>query len=460
MRPRHLRRRRATRLTACCASLLAGSILAGCGAPWRGEPLGPRPIIILDVDTLRASHLGCYGYPRDTSPTIDRLAAESLLFEWAFGHGPYTPPAQASIFTSLYPSSHGLVESSDRLAEDVTTLAEVLRANGYTTAGFVDGAYLNPEFGFAQGFDLYDSHDPLGLSFIAPRVVSWLKQRQDEEPFFLLVHTYDVHAPYWPPQPFRSTFLDTVAPPTPGFLPTLEVLEAIRQSRWTGQERTLPDNDLAYVKALYDASIRYTDHWIGALMQNFEQLGLLERAIIVLISDHGEEFQEHGSLLHEKLYATITRIPLLIRLPGGVGARRLPQVVEAIDLMPTLLELVGIPEPPGLQGRSLLPLLRGEDLGARVAIGESRFFGGQHHLANDRFHLLHFEETDEVELYDVRSDPDEQFDLSRRQPLVTARLRRALEAWRQMQRERPAPRAAAEIDPETRKQLQALGYLE
>jgi hypothetical protein len=347
---------------------LLGALLALSCAP-SGPPPEPYSIIIVDIDTLRADHLGVYGYSRSTSPNLDAFARQAIVFDWAFSQAPNTPPSQASILTGLYPSTHGMIGDADRLPDSVTTLAEALAEAGFQTAGFHDGAYMRNAFNMGQGFATYKNNRRRGLAAIGPRAMRWLSNHH-QEPFLLLIHTYDVHAPYAPPAPFDNAFIDGLEPASPGFSPTAELLNKIRLSKFTDSPIEVAENDLEWSKALYDGGILYVDHWFGTLMETVRELALDERAIIVVISDHGDEFEEHGSLLHEKLYAPVTRVPLMIRLPGGQHAQRITDLVETIDLMPTLLALVGEAIPSAVQGRSLVPLIEGSRTSdSRIAFG-------------------------------------------------------------------------------------------
>jgi arylsulfatase A-like enzyme len=424
-------------------------------------PRRPHPIILVDIDTLRADHLGCYGYQRPTSPNIDAFAREAVFFEWAFSQAPNTPPSQTSILTGLYPSTHGMVYDHDRVPEEVVTLAEALAARGYATAGFHDGGYMRDAFRIGQGFALYDDNDNHGLAVIGPKATAWLRAHA-RETFLLFLHTYDPHTPYAPPAPFADFFMADVPAPTPGFEPTTEVMNEIRLSKFTSSPRTLPPNDLAYAMALYDGEIRFVDDWFGEFWSTVCELGLDERATIVFLSDHGEEFQEHGSVLHEKLYATVTRIPFMIRLPGGRLARPVGEVVESIDLMPTLLELAGVPVPAGVQGSSLLPLILGrEKSGLHVAFSESPFFGRNRAVALGRHHLILTREGSSVELYDVVADPLEQHDLAGPRPPELEVMVGLQKGWEDLvagstfaRHGEPAP-----LDQKTLEQLRQLGYV-
>jgi arylsulfatase A-like enzyme len=443
------------------AGVLLPLTVACAGPPDSGLPSAPHPIIIIDIDTLRADHLGCYGYHRDTSPAIDAFAAESVLFERAFSQAPNTPPSQTSILSGLYPSSHGMIEDDDRVPDAEVTLAEALSNHGLTTAGFHDGGYMSATFNIGQGFDRYESSQGKGLANSGPKIMSWLSEHAEEN-FLLLIHTYDTHTPYAPPEDYRGLFLDGLAPPNPGFEPTTDVMESIRLSVWTDEPKKLADNDLEYARALYDAEIRYVDTWVGRFLLKVRELGLDRRATIVFISDHGEEFQEHGSVLHEKLYSTVTRIPLMIRLPGGSPAHRVTEVVETIDLMPTLLDLVGAPHPEDLQGSSLAPLLAGGAQAEGMAFGESPFFGHRRFAATGSHQLLLTKRNGDRELYDFVADPRQQNDLAAADPGLAQRLSSEIMTWeeRVAQTVFEAEHDGGELDPETEQQLRELGYIQ
>lgn len=439
---------------------LAGPWLGCRNPPELALPDSPHPIIIVDIDTLRADRLGTYGHSRATSPTIDALAREAFVFEWAFSQAPNTPPSQTSILTGLYPSTHGMILDEDRVPQEITTLAEVLADHGFVTAGFHDGGYMSGTFGIGQGFDEYHGFGGKGLAVIGPAAVNWLREHADQN-FLLLIHTYDVHTPYSPPPAYRDLFTQGLAPPTPGFEPTSEVMEEIRLSKYTDTIRRLNDNDLEYAKALYDAGIRYVDDWVATLLREIRELGLDKRATIVVISDHGEEFQEHGSVLHEKLYATVTRVPLILRLPGGTSSRRISEIVETIDLMPTLLDLAGAPHPPGLQGRSLVPLLRGDKSWQQKAVSESPYFGERRAITLESERLLWTRKTGSSELYEFRRDPLEQQDIRGGNPQHEQLLIDYLETWQTRVDRASFQRAGEfdEVDDETKNELRALGYL-
>jgi arylsulfatase A-like enzyme len=426
---------------------------AGCGPVERPGPARPS-FVVIDIDTLRADRLGLYGNGRPTSPNIDAWAKHATVFDWAFAQAPNTPPSQASILSGLYPSSHGRVDNDDVLRPEAVTLAEALRDAGYRTAAFVDGGFMSAGFGVEQGFEVYDNSQGGGLAAVGPKALAWIAAQG--QPYFVLIHSYDVHSPYQPRPEFRDAVAPGVRPETPGFEPTTDALEEIRSSVWKGAQKQLPPGDLAYSLALYDGEIRQMDAWFGTFHAALQQAGELERAMVVLISDHGEEFQEHGSVLHEKLYATVARIPLVLSPPGSRVGSRHSDIVQSIDLAPTLLRLAGVAVPPTYEGHDLL-LPRSE---RGLAFGESMFFAHQRFLAVGPWRIVHARDTGQTELFRFREDPLEQHDLAAEDPPRAATLREALQRIEaHLGEHRAAPAATATIDEETRKQLESLGYL-
>ena len=434
--------------------LAAAVLAAGCGSP---QPAPTRGIVLLDIDTLRADHLGCYGYGRGTSPAIDALAARAVVFDWAFAQAPYTPPSQSSLLTGLHVASHGVRTRADRLRPGIDTVAELLAEKGFATAAFTDGGFMSKGFGLDQGFALFDSAGG-GLDRIGPKAIAWLEARRNE-PFLLLLHTYDVHTPYLPPAALRDRFGALVEAPTPGFEPSSEALEAIRTSRWTATPLPLPERDLRYAEAMYDAEIAHVDAWIGKILATLAATGLDAHTTVILFSDHGEEFGEHGSVLHEKPYATVTRIPFIVRAPGAPTGQRRHEVIQGVDLLPTVVALTGARLPRGVEGRSLLPALRGEALAPRPAFGENPWVTPGSYMVDRDFHLLFHPGTEAMELFRFRDDPQERVNLAAAQPEIVAGMRRNLDRHDAALASLAARPDPSVIDDETARRLRALGYL-
>ncbi len=333
--------------------LLLVIVIAGC-AP---EPK-PHNVLLLMVDALRADHLGCYGYERDTSPRIDALANESVLFLNAYAQSPWTKPSIPTLFTSLYPIQHGVYEGekpdsagyleSDVLADEFLTLAEAFKQAGFRTAAFVNNAHLPASQGFAQGFDLYE-HGDLSAAEIQQGFLEFT-DREPAAPFFAYLHYLDVHWPFEPEPPFDERFGSAEAAAFPGPDGWRGLRDAINQGRIS-----LSPEEHQQLVALHDGGIAELDHHIGRLLERLRQQGRLDQTIIMLTSDHGEELLEHGKVGHGgTLFDEVIRVPMLIRLPGGAGARRVREPARLLDVYPTLLEAAGIPIPPQLVGRDLL----------------------------------------------------------------------------------------------------------
>lgn len=453
--------------------LLAAAVtllVVGCSEPPPDTPGPIRKIVLISLDTLRADHLGVYGYPRETSPEIDGFARQGFVFDRTLAPAPNTPLSQMSMMTSLYPGRHGFTGKGDKLAPGIETLAERLRGAGLETAGFVDGGYLNAAFGFDRGFDTYD-HQGGGLAKILPRAMRWLDKHADE-PFFLFVHTYDIHAPYISLPPYDGMFHEQ--PYTGDLVPTVERLDAIFL-----EQAELDPKDRQHLIDSYDEGIRYTDTQIGRLLEDLERRGNLEDTLIIITSDHGEEFGEHGSVIHWQLYFQPNlRIPLIVRPPGGVeGPLRISEPAELIDILPTLLALVGADPLDVAQGRSLVPAMSasrdGEsapglheplrDARERLALGWwpdpeqlpiRSVVHGDHQLIFNTF------AAGRDELYDVAADPMAQHDLAREKPELAARLREL--GLQGMRENRPIVSEGEDtemnLDPEIHDQLRALGY--
>jgi arylsulfatase A-like enzyme len=430
------------------------------------------PLILISIDTLRADHLGCYGYQRPTSPSIDQLAETAVVFEQLVNAGGATLPVHLSMLTSLPPVVHGIfAQNPQPLPEERVTLAEQLSEAGYTTAAFTDGGFVSGQLGFGQGFDHFD--DSGGhLERIMPRLEDWLDHKLDR-PFFLFLHTYDVHSgkeplPYNSPPEFRDLFTQGYD----GFTGCIgdrcgsELLAWINARLREGDPSAaelLSADDLGYLVDLYDGGIRHMDHEIGRLLDGLRKRGLYDRSLIILTSDHGEEFFEHGKLLHHQNYEENALVPLIIKLPGQRSAgARVSALASTIDIMPTMLDVAGVEPNQQVWGESLLPVIAGEQPG-RVFV---HIASGPEKLRTERWSLV-LSRGKPIGLYDLLSDPAETVDLAADHPEVVAEL---LALYRSnLKQERAARRAfnkglppptPARLSEELTESLKALGYLE
>jgi hypothetical protein len=323
------------------------------GPATRSAPGATRGTILISIDTLRADHLGAYGYGRDTSPGFDRLARQGTLFENAIVPLPGTLPSHMSLFTGLYPAQHNVYPPSAVLSPTIETLPEAFQRSGFRTAGFTEGGYMAGRYGFARGFERFSdaaSRGPRAAEETFRRGAEFLAELGEGERFFLFLHTYAVHDPYDPPEPYRSLYWS--GPSLATFPPTGPNLTAVNRGT-----RDLSPEALAYFMALYDGGINYLDGVLEAFVRELDALGLREQTTLVITSDHGEEFRDHGMLVHEQIHRENLRVPLLILHPEASRGTRVASLVQNIDIPPTLYELAGIPVEGAIPGRSLAPCL-------------------------------------------------------------------------------------------------------
>jgi arylsulfatase A-like enzyme len=445
--PRRYEVRRLRGALALTVLVLAGFV--GC------RPEGGRPdVILVSIDTLRPDHLGVYGYLQPTSPHLDAFRADAVLFEKVIAQAPSTLPSHASIFTSLIPQHHGASHTFDlALPQEAVTVTEIFARAGYRTLGVVAGGQLAPEYGLDQGFDVYESLSRASRFEDTVRRGLILLDAA-EGPSFLFLHTYEVHHPYTPE---AGQVLALAGDEYRGPLPehtSVELLERINRG-----EVSIDAEDRRHIVRGYDAEIRSVDAAFGQLIRELKERRRYRNAVIAFTSDHGEEFGEHGRMgwhattLHDELL----RVPWLIKLPAEAAAGlTIGASVRSLDVAPTLLEIAGLPVPPEFRGRGLSVAINkghGRDLYA-VSWRESRRDSWPDHssLRRQRFKLV------EGRLYDLREDPLETSDLAARHPALVREMEAQLHG---MVRERPAlGRESVEVDPETLRELRALGYLD
>lgn len=462
---------------------LAGfSVLSslGCRAPRRNN------VVLVVVDTLRADHLPIYGYDRDTSPFLTELADQAVVFEDCRTPIPLTDPALASLLTGAYPMQHGVRDTGYAMAGHLPTLAEMMSAQGYRTAGFFSRAGLVTSTGLGRGFALADDqtikesesgphpwYTRAGAEMWQRRAdevtdlgIEWVEDHSSE-PFFLLLHYFDPHAYYDPPKPFRGRF-----PPRATRYDD-EELES-----WWGTV-----DSLGTEISRYDEEILTVDHHLGRFVEAMRQSGLWDRTLMVVTADHGESLGEHGVMDHgEWLYREQLHVPLIIRAPGEPSLRgvRIPNMVRLIDVAPTILDFVGETDNgPGLgnsAGTSLMPLLRGRDLPDQVLLLETEncpegeddrlrtigvdcdfpgVLGKRRGVVDGRWKLILTPTARGaiVRLFDQETDPGEVQDVSSRYPEIVTRLLDVLQAS-------SGPGSQGTVDLELVERLRSLGYAE
>ncbi|MBN1356564.1 sulfatase [bacterium] len=315
-------------------------------------PAGISPgVILVSFDTLRADGLGCYGNPLPVSPVLDRLAARSIQYMSEIVQLPGTLPSHMSIFTSLYPRQHTVYPPDAVLPANIQTAAEFFKLAGFTTAGFTEGGYVKGQYGFSRGFDHFRD-DLNGWDNTLRTGLNFLSTLQPDEPFFLFMHTYQTHDPYYPPEPYKRFYLSGQY--TPSFDPTGPNLVAANQGRLPAS-----GSDAEYFRKLYDAEIRFTDAVCSELIGHLTGSSLWDRILLIMTSDHGEEFLEHGKFVHEQLYDPLVRVPLLVKIPVQPEKSLVPDLLESIDILPGMLQYARIPIPDQVQGQSMFRFLSG-----------------------------------------------------------------------------------------------------
>ncbi|MBP2681431.1 MAG: sulfatase [Candidatus Krumholzibacteriota bacterium] len=448
------------------------------------EPSGPNVVFVL-LDALRADHVSAYGYPRQTTPVIDSLAREGVLFRNARSHGNRTIISVPSIFTSLYPSFHGTVGRGDKvraLGDEYTTIAETFRSAGYATVGLMSNVYLKTGYGLGQGFDtverFYAERYLLGLYKLLrhvgvverPRYAVALHPDAEEvtesglrrlrnlegKPFFLYAHYMDTHHPYTPPPPYDTMFGEDDPGPGPQDL-------FRKTTRWLkgSASDSLSTREIEKLKDYYDGSIRRADEQIGRLVDAARKASGKRDLVVVVTSDHGDEFLEKGRFHHENLLIEeLIRVPLVFWSSGGLArGTEVRTLVRHVDLLPTLADLIGAETPAGIAGRSLASMLRG---GTDTAEVES-FAEGDYCASLNRgdWKMMLVDSTGTFRLYNLSSDPGEKKDLAGTAGDVYIEMRTRLA---QYMAEAKAAREAAgaaetQADEETVRKLRALGYM-
>ena len=449
------------------AALIAGLLAtAGCGGG--GEPWN---VLLITIDTLRADRLGCYGGNTAMTPNIDRLAREGSLFGNSFAAMPITLPSHATILTGLYPRHHGVLSHAYTLDPAVTTFPEILRARGYQTVAFVSSHVLDTKYGIDQGFDLYWKRydfDPeeakrirqeSGFDILTEAVEMWADFGMNE-PFFAWVHWFHPHKPYEPPPPYDLKYARGAS----GIreMPAADV-ETLRRV-WEG-EIDLAAEEVAHIRNLYDGEVSYTDRQVGLILRHLADGGHLDRTIVIVTADHGEMLYEKERYFgHDiMLYDPSIRVPLILWAPGLVpGGQALETTVRSVDLVPTLLDLLGIDD-GGIEtdGRSFAPALRGKPL--PDAPGLAELFPPRegwksepgHSVQLGEWKLIRVDGEDQAELYRLDIDPAEAENLAGKESRKLAEMERVLEDLMDVDvqlRERGLTAAEVEM-------LKALGYI-
>ena len=441
-------------------------------------------LLVIALNNVSWEHMSLSGYHRQTTPELDRWARDAVVFKNFYSHCSWTLPAGTSLFTSLYPYSHRVMDRyhGNLLDEEVMPLAEVLARNGYRGAAFTGGLDYKPIFGHMRGFEqIADNPNFTSFATTIAQAEEWIEE-SDGRPFFSFVHGYDAHSPFNPPERFKGVFSDpagknitvTTQYSLRGYQaeggdyvayyiwnedPFLKKSEAERAGKRFPMERrvVLTADDIDYLTALYDEELLYIDSLLADFLSSL-QPSVLDNTVIALVSEHGEMFAKHGRFgragtVRGNLYDDVVHVPFLLRAPGLEG-RRVDALAQMVDVMPTLLELLGITPPVGVQGKSLLPAVE-----SGAVVNELVFAGARFNHARKKRHPFFWAETlnesvrsrrwklirelvhpaakgwevieaaETFELYDMAEDLGEQVDVAALHPDVTERLKGELAAW-------------------------------
>jgi arylsulfatase A-like enzyme len=455
LRSRVIHLRKALPVVVALAILLTLLPLWTCGKS------RPPNVLLISLDACRADHLGSYGYERDTSPFLDELADRGTRFSNAFINTLGTAPSHTTMLSSTYQEWHQVDYKpsmkrkrarrrrvADRVPRDVTMVQQVLRDHGYTTLAATAGGNFGVGHGFDRGFDTFNGRSR-DVTAVVDKMIQLIERDGDSgKPIFAVLHTYEIHSPYDPPEAYRTIFgtFDSDFEPTSRAL--LDVM--------ADPERSLSSPDFQKAIALYDGEIRYTDDTLRTFFDHLDEIGFLDDALVIVTSDHGEEFGDHGGVLHQGfLYDELMKIPLILS-GRGIGSRVDERLVSTIDIAPTVLDYIGVPIPETMMGHSLL------DRASRSRDGDAVFaqYGPRRYaIRTEQWKLIDNTASGFIELFDMVNDPGEQENLARGRPDIVEELAQRVEAFKARHRAPKRKSSKQELDPEEIKHLKALGYL-
>jgi arylsulfatase A-like enzyme len=430
-------------------------------------------IVLITIDALRADHLSCYGYERKTSPNIDWIAEKGIIFKNAIAPSSWTAPSMASLFTSLYPINHGVIHgicyvhnktiyNQEVFSSELTTLAEILQAHGYTTFGVASNLHLSGKFGFAKGFNYFKCLPWDPAQSVNKIVYSWEKYIKKSDKFFLWVHYFDPHHAYHARSPWIEQY-------TPKALTRKLNLTSKSSSELTKLIPTFKKDPqaLSNLIALYDSEINYVDSYLGKLIRKF---GLNKNTLIIITADHGEGFLDHSQLGHgNNLYHETIHIPLIIKLPYSSKKEIVDKQVNLIDIMPTILHILNIDPPEQTLGKSIL-----KKEGLSLWLKKMLLINGAPDSTFSELDTKHILKTimtpkwkyiynykDKTEqLYNIKSDPQEIDNLTNKKTELCKQLKEQLFDWVSTAKKYPTKKQHFKLSPEEKEKLKGLGYIQ
>jgi arylsulfatase A-like enzyme len=438
--------------------------------PVQYPPTTPKSVILVLVDTLRADHLKPFNpQTRVRTPVIDEFAAQSAVFEAAQAPENWTKPSCASVLTGLYPASHGAKTGDAKLSDKALMVSEAFKQAGFTTGTFIANGFVSERFGFNQGWDDYTNYIHEHHNALAPSVfrdaANWVEAHKEKR-FFLYIQTIDPHVPYDPPEDMLALYQPE---PYTGPIKPRSTAEQLEKAKSVPPKLVLTDADKHYIEALYDGEISGHDRALGTFIERLKKLGVYDQTMVVITADHGEEFEDHGSWGHgHSVYQELLHVPLMVRFPPTVPARRIDETVSTVDIAPTLLAAAGLPVPDVMEGVDRSQQLIGGATPA-PAVAFSDFLDDRRVIRAGRWKLIVRGVT--PTLFDLERDPKEQTELNIDEYPIAMRYCRVLLGQFLGARDRgdwlnadPRGRSVelkeedTDIDEATRAGLKALGY--
>ncbi len=429
-----------------------------------------KNVVVLLIDTLRADRLRAYDKKsRVKTPVLDKFAAEGVVFEESQSPENWTKPSVASVLTGLYPMTHGTKQSESKLSDSALMVSEVFKKAGFATGTFLANGYVSDKFGFKQGWDYYTNYIREGKPTTAERVFKdageWVEKNKDKR-FFLYVQTIDPHVPYSPPEEFLKPYFSE---PYTGIVKPRLTPDQLEKAKRVPPKVTFSDTDRAYLEALYDGEISYHDHYLGLFIERLKKLGLYDQTVFVVTSDHGEEFNDHGSYGHgHSVYQELLHVPFIVRWPGVVKPQRLPATVSTVDISPTVLAAAGVPVPEVMEGVDRIPQLLGA-LPPEPSVAFSDFLDDRRVIRAGRWKLILRGLI--PTFFDLKNDPGEKVELDLKAHPIALRYCRIMLGqflgaqdrgeWMSATQKGKSVELrsdAAEMDEATKAGLKALGY--
>lgn len=448
-------------------------LLAGAAVALSACAEAPKPsIILIAVDTLRADALGCYGASKSATPRMDEWAKDAVLFKYAYTQSPWTLPAFASLFTAAYPSSHDAGGQEDPTKEvgqksfypirkGHILAAQSFKKYGYQTAAYVNNIFLKGNLGFSLGFDHFDFYPSKVRKIrrankVSDLAIEWLQSRENPEtPCLLFLHYFDPHFAYMPPPEFRDKFDGKLSKR----ILSIDHPELIRRG-----EVKLDDADKENLRNLYLGEVAYTDHEVGRLLDHLRISGLMEKSVVIIFSDHGEEFWDHDGFEHGHCqFEEVVHVPMMIRFPEKEHAGlAVEEPVRLMDLMPTLHDLCDMTQPSTFEGVSFLPLVNGSGPAYDVPfLFENCLYGNEKKAIRYKdLKLIMDMNTKDALLFDLAADPLEKNDIAESRSDQTDQMKKAISSFlKNIASNRVGQNNPVELSPELMKDLKDLGYV-